>query len=173
MAFVSWGFIRQPGAPGKWQSAGGQLDSVPCYRGYAMRSGDSTARGMKPMTASLFRRHAVTAGLILALVPALPALAHPKLVNATPAADATAAATARLDLAFSEAMVPAMTSVTLAHMMGQMAHPIAATLRFAPDKRSVALVLVRPLPAGTYSVTWKSVGADTHKVSGSYRFTIR
>lgn len=138
-----------------------------------MRSGDSTAIGMKPMTASLFRRLAVSAGLVLALVPALPALAHPKLVSAAPAADATAAPTAKLDLSFSEAMVPAMTSVTLAHMMGKMAHPIAGTLRFAPDNRSVALVLARPLPAGTYSVEWKSVGADTHKVSGTYQFTIR
>ena len=138
-----------------------------------MRSGDSTTIGITPMTASLFRRHAVTAGLVLALVPVLPALAHPKLVSAAPAADATAAPTAKLDLSFSEAMVPAMTSVTLAHMMGKMAHPIAGTLRFAPDNRAVALVLARPLPAGTYSVTWKSVGADTHKVSGTYQFTIR
>ena len=51
-----------------------------------MCSGDSTAIGMKPMIASLFRRHAVTAALMLAVVPALPALAHPKLVSATPAA---------------------------------------------------------------------------------------
>lgn len=119
----------------------------------------------------LLHRLAVATGLALAL--ATPVLAHPKLVSATPAADATAAPTARLDLVFSEAMVPAMTSVGLAHMMGQMAHPIAGTLRFAPDNRAVAFVLARPLPAGTYSVTWKSVGADTHKVSGSYRFTVR
>jgi methionine-rich copper-binding protein CopC len=138
-----------------------------------MFSGDSTAIGMKPMIASLLRRHAVTAGLVLALMSALPALAHPKLVSATPAAAATAAPTAKLDLSFSEAMVPAMTSVTLAHMMGKMAHPIAGTLRFAPDNRSLALMLARPLPAGTYSVEWKSVGADTHKVSGKYQFSIR
>ncbi|WP_017667830.1 copper resistance protein CopC [Sandarakinorhabdus sp. AAP62] len=125
------------------------------------------------MTASLFRRHAVTAGLALALLPARPALAHPKLVSATPAADATASPTAKLDLSFSEAMVPAMTSVTVAHMMGKTAHPIAGTLRFAPDNRSLALVLARPLPAGIYSVEWKSVGADTHKVSGKYQFSIR
>ena len=66
-----------------------------------MLSGDSTAIGMKPMTASLFRRHAVIAGLALALVPALPVQAHPKLVSAAPAADATAAPTAKLDLSFS------------------------------------------------------------------------
>ena len=138
-----------------------------------MCGGDSTAIGMKPMTAPLFRRHAVTAALMLALMPALPALAHPKLVSATPAADATATPTAKLDLSFSEAMVPAMTSVTLAHMMGKMAHPIAGTLRFAPDNRSLALMLARPLPAGTYSVEWKSVGADTHRVSGKYQFSIR
>lgn len=116
-------------------------------------------------------RHAFA--LALAVAVATPALAHPKLVSATPAADAAAPPTARLDLAFSEAMVPAMTSVSLAHMMGSMAHPIAGKLRFAPDNRSVALVLAAPLPAGSYSVEWKSVGADTHKVSGKYQFTIR
>lgn len=123
------------------------------------------------MTQTLFRRAAVVAGLALSL--AVPALAHPKLISATPAADAAAFPTARLDLTFSEAMVPAMTSVTLAHMMGQMAHPIAGSVRFAADSRSLALVLARPLPAGTYAMEWKSVGADTHKVSGKYQFTIR
>ena len=127
------------------------------------------------MTAAFSRRCAVVPELAfaLALTLAAPVLAHPKLVSASPAADAPSPPTARLDLSFSEAMVPAMTSVTLAHMMGQMAHPIAGTLRFASDNRSLALVLARPLPAGTYSVAWKSVGADTHKVSGNYQFTIR
>lgn len=113
------------------------------------------------------------AALLAALALATPGLAHPKLVSATPAADSTAAPTVRLDLNFSEAMMPAMTNVTLAHMMGKMAHPIAGTVRFAPDNRSLALVLPRPLPTGTYAVEWKSVGADTHKVSGRYQFTIR
>ena len=89
------------------------------------------------------------------------------------AADVASAPTARLNLAFSEPMVPAMTNVSLAHMMGKMAHPIAGTLRFAPDHRSVSLVLAAPLPAGTYAVDWKSVGADTHKVAGRYMFSIR
>ena len=123
------------------------------------------------MITASFRRSAAFAAVLLAL--SAPVLAHPKLVSAAPAADAAVSPTAKLDLAFSEAMVPAMTSVTLAHMMGQMAHPIAGTLRFAPDNRSLSLVLARPLPAGTYSVAWKSVGADTHKVSGTYQFTIR
>lgn len=110
--------------------------------------------------------------LLLALL-AMPAAAHPKLVTAFPAADSASAPTARLDLAFSEAMMPVMTSVTLAHMAGTAAHPIAGKLRFAAGNRRVTLALAAKLPAGTYSVQWKSVGADTHKVSGRYQFNIR
>jgi len=117
--------------------------------------------------------HLSTLFVGLAFLLAAPVLAHPKLVSAAPAADAATSPTAKLDLSFSEAMVPAMTSVTLAHMMGEMAHPIAGTLRFATDNRGVSLVLARPLPAGTYSVAWKAVGADTHNASGNYQFTIR
>jgi methionine-rich copper-binding protein CopC len=31
---------------------------------------------------------------------------------------------------------------------------------------------VAPLPAGTYTVKWAVVGADTHRTEGSYAFTV-
>ncbi|NWM00852.1 copper resistance protein CopC, partial [Klebsiella pneumoniae] len=48
-----------------------------------------------------------------ALVMATPALAHPKLMSATPAPDSLVAAPARLQLVFSEALVDKFSGVDL------------------------------------------------------------
>lgn len=125
------------------------------------------------MKTRYFRLGHAWAALVVGLLLAAPVAAHPKLLAATPAANAVSAPTTRIDLSFSEPMMPAMTSVDLAHMAGAMAHPIAGKLRFAADNRSVTLLLAAPLPAGAYAVEWKSVGADTHKVAGRYLFTVR
>ena len=123
-----------------------------------------------PMLTDLRR---LLVALPLCMLVALPAAGHPKLAMAAPAADSAGAPTKRLELKFSEAMIPAMTQVTLAHMAGTVAHPIAGKLRFAPGNRSVTLLLASRLAAGTYAVEWKAVGADMHKVSGRYQFSIR
>ena len=48
-----------------------------------------------------------------ALMMATPALAHPKLMSATPAPDSVVAAPARLQLVFSEALVDKFSGVDL------------------------------------------------------------
>ena len=113
------------------------------------------------------------------LIAAAPAMAHPKLLSATPAADSNVTAPARINLGFSEAMIPKMTSlsITMTAMPGMADHapmtvkPIA--ISFGADGKSVEARLKAPLAAGGYRVDWRSVGADTHRVSGSYSFTVR
>lgn len=113
-----------------------------------------------------------------ALVAASPALAHPKLVSATPAPNSTVAATGKLQLGFSEALVAQFTGVNIVmtDMPGmKMSSPMkmAAKTVLGPDGKSVVVTLAKPLPRGTYRVDWHVVSADTHRVTGSYLFKVQ
>ena len=41
------------------------------------------------------------------------------------------------------------------------------------DKKQLVVALPKPLGDGVYKVTWHAVGDDTHRVQGSYSFTIK
>jgi len=115
---------------------------------------------------------------IAALVAPLPAFAHPKLLAATPAANRAAAPTARVQLVFSERLVPqfsgadvVMTGMPGMQMHGPMRMPGKASL--AADGKTLVVTFARPLPKGSYRVDWHVVSADTHRVQGNYSFEIR
>jgi methionine-rich copper-binding protein CopC len=113
-----------------------------------------------------------------ALFAAAPALAHPKLVSATPAPNAVVAAPARLQLTFSEALVANFSGVELVmtDMPGmKMSSPMRMTVSTAlgPDGRTVVVTLAKPLPRGGYRIDWHVVSTDTHRVQGSYAFKVK
>ena len=105
--------------------------------------------------------------------------AHAKLVASTPAANATVARPAKIDLRFNEAVIGSTVSVQLAMtgMPGMANHapmPITGfTSQLGKDRKSVSLKLRRPLAAGTYRVNWAAAGADTHRLTGTFNFTVR
>lgn len=110
-----------------------------------------------------------------ALLFAPSALAHPKLLAATPAADATVAAPSRIALRFSEKLLPKLSGVTLTMTgMGGVKHapmPVGATTAAVGD--TLTVVPAKPLTAGSYRVEWHVVSADTHRIAGSYAFSVR
>lgn len=119
-------------------------------------------------------RHILT-GFAAAALFAVPALAHPKLVSATPAADAKVAAGPRtLTLSFSEKLVAPLSGaeLTMLPMPGMGPHRIPATAKLGDDGSSLVLTLARPLPRGSYRVDWHVVSTDTHRVAGSYTITV-
>ena len=105
--------------------------------------------------------------------------AHAKLVASTPAANATVARPAKIDLRFNEAVIGKTVSVQLAMtgMPGMANHapmPITGfTSKLGKDRKSLTLLLRRPLAAGTYRVNWAAAGADTHRLTGTFNFTVR
>ncbi|WP_165768684.1 copper resistance protein CopC [Sandarakinorhabdus cyanobacteriorum] len=117
----------------------------------------------------MMRRHLIALFTLVAAQGT--AVAHPRLLSAVPAQGSTVAPLREISLGFSEAMVPAMTSVTLSPADGGAA--LAGTLRMAGDGRSLTYRLAAPLPPGRYRLVWKAVGADTHKVSGQHEFAVR
>lgn len=118
----------------------------------------------------------VPAAAIL-LAAASAANAHPKLVSTTPAPNATVAKPARLELRFSEKLMPKFSGADLmmTGMKGMKHAPmkVASATTVAADGRTLVIAPKSPLGAGTYSVAWHVVSADTHRITGNYAFAVK
>jgi len=114
----------------------------------------------------------------VAVIAAVPAAAHPKLVSSIPAANGTVKPTARVSLSFSERLVARLSTaqVVMTGMPGMAEHapmPVQGRAAIAPDGTTLVVNFPSPLAAGSYRVTWQVVSEDTHKVEGSFDFTVR
>ncbi|TVV74254.1 copper homeostasis periplasmic binding protein CopC [Sphingomonas solaris] len=120
----------------------------------------------------------ITTALFVAALATAPALAHPKLASALPAADSAGPAPAKIQLKFTEKLVPQFSTADLmmTGMPGMAAHQpmkVKQTTMVAPDGLTLVTTPTRPLPAGTYKLSYKVVSADTHKIDGGYSFTVK
>lgn len=122
----------------------------------------------------------IALSLAAAIAVAAPSVvaAHPKLVSATPAANASAKAVSRVVLKFSERLTPKLSGATLTMtgMPGMANHPdmkmTGVSAAVGSDGTTIVLTSARPLPAGTYRVDWHVVGADTHRITGTHSFKV-
>ena len=98
---------------------------------------------------------------------ALQAQAHTYLSESIPADEAVVnVAPAEIVLGFSEAV--RLTAVSIRHGGGA-----EHALEPLPGETGERFVLgVSDLSPGDYVVSWRAVGADTHIVSGEFRFTV-
>lgn len=122
------------------------------------------------------RRITVPAALgFLALASA--AYAHPKLVSSTPAPNATVSKPSRIELRFSERLMSKFSGADLAMTgMAGMNHApvkVASTAMVAGDGRTLIVTPKSSLGAGRYSVTYRVVSADTHRINGTLAFTVK
>ena len=120
------------------------------------------------------RRH--TAGFALAAAAAVggagvPAWPHAFLDHASPAVgSAVPAAPAAVMLWFTQELEPAFSSVTVTNRAGQRVDLGNAQIAAGhPDQLQVGL---KPLPPGTYTVSWHVVSVDTHPTQGTFTFTV-
>ena len=104
--------------------------------------------------------------LLLGVLLATPAFAHAKLVSTEPAANAKVKPPGQIKLHFSENLEPAFSSASLTDASG----------KTVPVSKSVGGQTITLLPLalkpGAYRVTWASVGQDTHRMNGSFGFTV-
>ncbi len=111
--------------------------------------------------------------LIGCSLAAAPASAHPKLVKSDPAADTVVAASPiELRLSFNEELVPKFSGAEVKDQKGQKVE-IGTAAADPADKKQLVVPLAKPLAGGVYKVDWHAVAADTHRVHGSYSFTIK
>jgi len=124
-------------------------------------------------------RFTFTLPVLVALAFAGSAEAHTRLVSSTPAANATVSKPGRVVLTFNERVVARFTGVdlTMTSMPGMAAHqPMAIsgfTSAMSADGKTLTLTMRRALMAGTYQVKWHAVGDDTHRMEGTYTFTVK
>lgn len=99
------------------------------------------------------------------------AQAHAHLLKSSPAADATVAAPAALELSFSEKLEPKFSAVELMTAKGDGIEVTSAV--DAKDGKSIKAAPKAPLKPGAYMVMWRVVSADGHKMKGDYNFTVK
>lgn len=105
------------------------------------------------------------------------AQAHPKLLSASPAPNATVAKPARVTLRFTEKLMPNFSGADL--MMtghGGKTHApmkVAGSAAVGADGRTLVVTPKSPLGAGSYNLAWHVVSTDTHRVAGNYAFAVK
>lgn len=125
-----------------------------------------------------FRTSAFTISVAMAMLGGA-ALAHPRLLQTSPAANTTVGAPVRIELKFSEPLVGPLTGADVL-MVGTPGaqHQAPAKMpgfaaRLGADHKTFMLTAPRPLAAGTYRVAWHAVSVDTHRVQGSFAFAVK
>jgi hypothetical protein len=104
--------------------------------------------------------------LLMMMLAATPAFAHARLTTSDPAANAKVKSPNEIRLTFSETLEPAFSSATLTDAAG----------KTVPVSKAVGGTNITLLPLtlkpGAYKVSWQSVGQDTHRLNGSFGFTV-
>lgn len=119
----------------------------------------------------------IAATVASSLMPSV-ALAHARVVAATPAEGSKVAKPRTLSLTFSEAMLPptVATSIVMTAMPGMTDHPPMTIRNFqsswSNDNRTITLALRQPLVVGSYELRWQAAGADGHRMTGKVSFTV-
>jgi methionine-rich copper-binding protein CopC len=115
-----------------------------------------------------------TAAIAFALTGAAsPADLHLKLEKAEPAIDGTVAtAPTEIRLFFSEKPNPKLTAIKLLNA-SKAEIPLGDVTPESGDEKIVAAALEKTIAAGTYTVTWRTMSADSHVVSGEFEFTVQ
>jgi methionine-rich copper-binding protein CopC len=103
--------------------------------------------------------------LLLAAM-ASPAFAHARLISSDPKADAKVKSPKLIRLKFSEDLEPAFSGGALSDEAGK-----SISVSAAVGTTTITLMPLALKP-GAYTVSWHSVGHDTHRVTGSFHFTV-
>jgi methionine-rich copper-binding protein CopC len=113
-----------------------------------------------------------------ALALSAPASAQVKLVSSTPAANKAAAKPMAVSLTFSDKIASTSTmDIVMLSMPGMKDHPpmkiSGFTAGVAVDGKTLVAKLPRPLPVGTYLVTWRASGSDGAPATGRINFAVK
>jgi methionine-rich copper-binding protein CopC len=104
--------------------------------------------------------------LLPLLLAATPVFAHAMLAASSPADKAAVKSPQQIKLTFSENLEPAFSGAALADASGK-AMPVPAAVG-----GSAITLLPMSLRPGAYTVTWHSVGRDTHRMNGHFTFKV-
>ena len=100
-------------------------------------------------------------------------VAHARVKRAVPpigGAVAASAVPAELQVWFTEALEPALSSIQVVDRAGTRMD--RGDVRLDPEDRTLLRVTLLPLPPGQYRVVWRVVSIDTHFRSGTFPFRV-
>jgi copper transport protein len=119
----------------------------------------------------LKRSSIALAVVLIALAAAPSAFAHAILQQSTPEnGSVVRTSPAAVTLRFNEAVETAFGSIRIYDCGGGRVDAGKIT---RPNERSVAVAVGKKLPAGTYTVTWRVISADSHPVAGAFTFSVK
>lgn len=100
------------------------------------------------------------------------AYAHPELQSAEPAAGAAMTTSPKqIRITFNEGVIPQFCVVKVKDQTGKMISTGKAATD-PTDKKVLVVTVKEQLPPGDYKVEWHAVSDDTHRVKGSYSFSV-
>ena len=113
----------------------------------------------------------VLVAVALAIGAAPSAWAHAFLDHASPAVGSSVPASPPVvTLWFTQDLEPAFSGVTVTDEAGQRVDLGKAQIpQGSPDELQIGL---KPLPPGTYTVSWHVVSVDTHPTEGTFTFEV-
>jgi copper resistance protein C len=115
----------------------------------------------------------VTTVLISCAVITTAAQAHAKLTSTNPAASAVVAESPKdLRLIFNEGLIAKFSGIELKTEKGEKIETGTAVTD-PIDKKQLIVPLPAALADGVYSIKWHAVSEDTHKLEGTYSFTVK
>jgi len=118
-------------------------------------------------------RHAsaLAGGAVWLLLASVQAGAHAKLLSVIPAADSTGPSPELIQVHFNEAVAVKLSKLTLARSDGT---PVSImSMNEAKDPTTLSIMSNAKLAPGVYTASWSVVTDDGHKVSGSFKFTVK
>lgn len=119
----------------------------------------------------LLKTALTAAALLGSLLVASSALAHAHLKSSTPAGDSTVTVPpSELSLVFTEGVEADFSTVTLTRDGDEVLVKTLSTN--GSDKNTLIVSPAAPLTAGDYTVKWNVTSVDTHKLEGTYSFTV-
>jgi copper transport protein len=118
------------------------------------------------------KRASVAIAVVLAALAAAPsAFAHATLQSSDPGGNSIVRKSPpTVTLQFSEAVETAFGSIRVYDCGGER---VDSGKVDRPSDSSVAVNLDSNLPAGTYTVTWRVISADSHPVTGAFAFSVK
>jgi methionine-rich copper-binding protein CopC len=100
-----------------------------------------------------------------------PARAHAFLDHASPSVGGSLPSPpGMVTLWFTQELEPAFSTITVVDQNGQRVD--AGDVRVDAQDRMVMQVGLKPLPPGTYKVSWRALSVDTHTTQGTFTFRV-
>jgi len=120
----------------------------------------------------MFKKTSFVATTLIAIVMTVgAAYAHPEFQSAEPAAGKASAPPKQIRITFNGNIIPQFSGVELKDQTGKVVATGKATTDPANKKRLVVPIKDQLAP-GDYKVEWHAVSDDTHRVKGSYSFSV-